>query len=388
MAGFTAGLYSNHGLVRFFWKTDTERKNGLMTISNQNDWLTRLSGLSASGAWANPTTAIPPKPTTSLIGKEWWAVWNYLGYNVGSCLVGATGDDLYTTHSDTATSLHATNENLNVIFSGGNTASATVAANIAKTKQDCFAVIGITQNSQITQPVPATYDNHAKDFGPVGYTGANGANVVFVAGRKNFFMDYNGSGILDIDKIDVASDVAGCFGRMYRTTNEWSIPAGVKRGAINGVLALDQTFSATEQTNLLERGVNPVVTLPGKGTYFMGNSTGAGASGANPGVTFGVANMHVVAILNYLKGSLKNIATDYLFEPNTDSNRNAFITRANTVLTNVKNAGNISAFSVVCNPAENQGITFTATVNITPVNVAETISLKVVNNTTTEIYTL
>jgi hypothetical protein len=385
MPGFTAGVYSTNGLIRFFWKTDSEKRNGLMTIANQSEWLSRLGGASASLAWTNPTTTIPPKPSTSDLGKEWWAVWNYLGYNAGACVIGGTGDELFKTVGTTYGPIHSTNESLNVIFSGGNATSAQVAADAAKLRQDCFAVVGITKNSSIT---PASnYDNHAVDFGPIGFTGANGANTLFVAGRKNFFLDYNASGIVDIDKIDVASDVAGCFGRTFKSTNEWSIPSGVKRGAINGVLALDQSFSATEQTQLLDRGVNPVVTLPGKGTYFMGNSTGAGCSGS-AGSTYGIANMHIVSLLNYLKGSLKGIATDYLFEPNTESNRGEFVSRANSVLDNIKNSGNITTYSVVCNPAENQGITFTATVNITPVNVAETIQLKVVNGSTTEIYTL
>jgi hypothetical protein len=388
MAGFTAGTISNHGLVRFFWKTDAERRNGIMTIPSQTDWLSRLSGTSAADGWANPTTTTPPKPSTSRIGNEWWSVWNYLGYGVGACVVGSTGDDIFKTIGITFTPLHSTSENLNAVFSSsGTTFNANAAADVAKSRGDCFAIIGLSGGAVITQPVPSSYSAHATDFGFTGYTGGAGANIIYVAGRKSFFLDHDGSGKTDIDKLEIASDVAGCFGRMFKNFNEWSIPAGTKRGAINGVLALEQSFSSTDQTNLLNQGVNPIVSIPGKGTYLMGNSTGAGASGA-AGSTYGISNMHIVSILNYLKTSLKGIATDYLFEPNTETNRTDFVNRAGSVLQNVKDSGSISAYSVVCNPAENQGMTFTANVNITPVNVAETISLKVVNGSTTEIYTL
>ena len=387
MAGITAALISYNGLVRTFGNSN-EKLGGVMYVADTNDWLARLSN-APTGFWG--LTGKPVKPsdgTTGEVAKEWWAVWNYLQYNSGACIVGGTGSASFTTIGTTYTPLHSSSEKINVFFGGGNTLSNTAAADAATVRGDAFAVVGALKG--ITQPVSALFTMHQIDFGVTGFTGSavssgtTGNNVIYVAGRKNFFLDYASTGVTDVDKIDLASDIAGCIGKTTINYNSWTTPAGFKKGAINGVLTLEQAFSSTESDYLQNSGVNPVITYPGKGTYFMGNSTGAAAAGS----TFSRGYMNVVAIVNYVKSEIKGLANEYLFEPNTDNNRSSFITRASSILDGVKSSGSISAFSVICPPADNTGITFTAEIRLTPVNVAEAITLKVINNTTSEVITV
>jgi hypothetical protein len=79
-----------------------------------------------------------------------------------------------------------------------------------------------------------------------------------------------------------------------------------------------------------------------------------------------------------------------MFEPNTEGNRSQFVSRANGLMDTVKSSGSITAYSVICNASNNTGITFTADIAITPVNVAEAITLRVTNNGSTpaEVYIL
>lgn len=392
MPGFTAGLISQYGLLRWF-STTSERAKGTMTVPNLTDWVGRLvSGASAAAAKGTVGTAwagIPPGPSNDELSKEWWAVWNYLTYGVGGVVVGATGDTLFTTMTVSTTPLHSTNDKINVVIGGGNAFSNEAAANLATNRGDCFAVVGNYARG-ITQPVATSYAFHSDDFGFGGYTGntkkdgTTGNNVIYCAGRKVFFTDWDGSGRITTDKLDTASDVAGNIGKATTTYNSWSIPVGFKKGQINGVVALEQSFSNTDSQRLQDNGVNPVMTYPGKGSYFMGNSTGAAAAGS----TFTNGYFNVMAIITYIKGEVKAIANDYLFEPNTDSNRSDFINRASILLDGVKSSGTISTYSIICPPGENIGQTFSANIAITPVNVAETITLKVTNNTTTEVFTL
>lgn len=383
MAGFTAGLISNYGLVRHF-ATTAEKSVGVMPVATSNDWLARLSYASA-GVWGS--TGRPVKPSdgvTGALAKEWWSVWNYLQYNVGGVVVGGTGDNSWQTIGVTYTPLHASTESISVFFAGGTTFSAAAAADIATKRGDCFAVVGNGLQA-ITQPVSASGFTHfANTFGLDGFTGLTGGNVIYVGGRKNIFLDYDGSGRTEVDKIDTASDVAANIAKTNLNANAWSVPSGFRRGGINGVISLEQNFTNNESTLLQDSGVNPVVSFTGKGSFFMGNSTGS-ASAAS---TSSRGMLNVASVLNYVRAEVKGLANEYLFEPNTESNRSQFITRANSILDGVKSSGSISNYSVICPPADNTGITFTAEIRLTPTNVAETITLRVINSTTSEIFNL
>jgi hypothetical protein len=379
MPGFTAGTISYHGLVKFFG-TNAEKANGIMSVSDLTDWQKRTVN-AATKPWS---TTVPPGPTYtsgadgSTVGTEWWHVWNYLNYNVGGVIVGATGTSSYTTWDISYTPLHESGYRINAFFDLGNQPSSDAVANIAQSRKDCFAIVGATK--PLALPINANYGSSlAADFGiGNGYTGNTGSNVVYVANRKQFFKDWNSSGSSSLESatINLASDVAGCFGRAMNTT-AWAAPAGIKRGAINGVISLEQNYTSTDVARLTNNGVSPVISFPGRGSFLMGNSTAYASVNGSRG------SIHVVSLLNYVKTVIKDIAYDYVFEPNNEANRTQFITRTKTLMDSVQASGSISAYNIVCNAADNQGITFTANISLTPVNLAEAITLTVTNNGTT-----
>jgi hypothetical protein len=379
MAGFTAGTISYHGLIRFFG-TSSEKTTGVMNVTDSTDWQTRTAN-AATKPWS---TTVPPGPTYtagadgSTVGTEWWHVWNYLNYNVGGVVVGSTGTN-NSTWNVSYTPLHESGERINAFFDGGSVQSSDAVSNIAQYRKDCFAVIGAAKS--LTLPVPENYGSAlTTDFGiSNGYTGNTGSNVIYVANRKQFLKDWNNSGSSSLDSgtMSLSSDVAGCIGRAVTSNNAWAAPAGIKRGAINGVVGLEQTYTPTDVARLNDNGVSPVISFPGRGSFLMGNSTGFAMLSGSRG------SIHVVALLNYVKTVIKDIAYDYVFEPNNEANRTQFITRTKTLMDSVQASGSISAYNIVCNAANNQGITFTANITLTPVNLAESITLTVTNNGTT-----
>ena len=152
MAGFTAATVSFGGLVRALGTTlsngTNERNIGLMVVTNSTDLLTRT------------VNAKPTGPTGPWY-QDWWSVWNYLQYGVGSCIVGGTGAVSNTTIGITYGPLHSTTEPFNVVFGCESiNPSATIgvtsnrcAVSVATTRKDCFAIVGNTRdvtNSSIT----------------------------------------------------------------------------------------------------------------------------------------------------------------------------------------------------------------------------------------------
>lgn len=352
-----------------------------MIVPNSTDWTTRATSAPVSGSGAPWSSAGPTGPGSGItLATEWWSVWNYLKYNVGGCVVGATGTATNTQYGYTYSALHSSAVPFNVAFSAGNSHSSETVAHMAQSRGDLFAVVGALKG--ITQPV-GTYvaDTLKADFGItyLGVTGVTaGTNVLYVANKKSLFLDWRNQGnVTTTGSIDLASDIAGCFGRLAAQDLMWTIPAGIKRGNIINSIALAQSFTPEDTTALQDTGINLATTFPGKGTYFMGNSTGA----AFGGYPHSRGYMNVVGIINYIKAEIKNLALEYLYEPNTEANRVEFVDRAKTILGNIERAGNITpVYSVYMDPSKNAGQTFTAEITITPVAVAESITLQVTNN--------
>ena len=389
MAGFTAGTISYWGLVKFFGNA-SEKTNGIMTISNSADWLTRTTTAISSATdatntpWSGSDGPTFPSQDTSggaTVANEWWSVWNYLKYGVGAVLVGATGSVINTQFGYTYSALHESPDKLSVLFSAGNTHSSDVVGNIAANRGDVFAVIGAT-GSIPTPYSTGTLTKLQENFGVTfaGITGHKaGTNIIYVANRKRFFMDWKNTGYAGrIGVMDTSSDVAGLIGRQVRADKNWNIPSGFNKGNIINSVGLLQTFTSTDQKLMQDYGINMIVSYPGKGHFFMGNSTGAGAGGGE--YNGARSYMNVVSLINYIKTEINSVALEYLYEPNTEASRATFKSRAETVLEAVERDGAISDYSVYLDPSKNTGMTFSASISITPVAIAEAVTLEVVNN--------
>lgn len=391
MPGFTAATISFGGLVAALGVTSSnginEKRTGIMFVTDTADLLTRTTTVSTAG----------PTGTWS---EDWWSVWNYLQYKSGGCIVGGTGADFNSgSITVTNTPLHQTEHDFDVIFNsgvytsavaGGATSSARAAVSIATTRKDSFALIGAIDDIPASD-VTSSYAGWATDFGiqstdwTTSSAGVTAGNIIFIANFKKFIKNWDGTllGGSSVGTTNLAADVAGCFARTAVGGNNWTVPAGINKGRILNVIALNTNYTAETIAGMQSIRVSPVVSLPGRGCFFYGNTTGAHPDKSNSNISF-------QSVLNYLRRELLDIGLSLLFEPNNANTRLSFTDRANNVLRIVKNSGSITAYNVICNDTNNSDATssLVAKVIITPANAVESIVLTVVNGAVSEEYTI
>jgi len=374
-SAFVAGTMSFNGLVNLFGTTgstgSSETELGYMTVPTLTDWFSRLYsksyGISGpTGAWAG----------------EWWAIHNYLQYG-GRCVIGGTGStgDYFSANGSitpTQTPLHNTSLlSLDAVFDSGTTASAQVAIDVATKRQDCVAIIGNYKRITGAPGLTQNYSGRTADFG----FNTSSPYVIYVAGRKKFVAGISEQ--VNILEANMSPDVAGCMARSARDERIWASPAGKTRGRILGVVALQQAFLDADSTYMLNSNVNPIMTIPGQGTYLMGNETSQ---------TTGIlSRINAVMMIAYLRKQLENIAENFLFQVNNSNTRQEIISSMIPILEDVKGGNGISNYKVVCDETNNT----TSTINnsqliidvfVDSVYVAETIQIQIVNSTTTETF--
>jgi len=389
MAQFTAATISFGGLVKALGTTSSnginEKSTGIMFVQDSADLVKRTSIANASG------------PTGSWY-EDWWSVWNYLQYGIGACIVGGTGSDGWTSISVTNTPLHATDNDFHVIFNSGandiaiakgTTSSARAAVSVATTRKDCFALVGNADNIPSTD-VTAAYADWFNDFGITAsgdwdQSGVTAGNIIFVGNQKKYIRNWNNtiSGGSSIGEANLAADVAGCFGRAYLGYNEWTVPAGVIKGRILNSITLKTNYTNDNLAVFDDIRISPVITLPGRGSFFFGNTTAADPTKSNSNISF-------QGILNYLRKKLLDIALALTFEPNNASTRASFTAQSENVLSFIRDSGSISNFSVICdasnNPTESSNLV--AQIIINPVDAIETVTLTVTNGNVNESFSL
>jgi len=371
---FVAGTVSFSGLIPLFGTTGSngtsETEIGLMTIPSLTNWFSRLysrpAGISGpTGPWA----------------PEWWAVHNYLQYG-GICVIGATGStgDYYNqngTITPTATPLHNKSlVTLDAVFDAGNTASAEAAISVSTTREDCLAVIG---NYKRITGVPGLAENYTDRTADFGFDTVS-PYVIYVAGRKKFTAGVGTT--VNILENNMSPDVAGCMARSARDENVWSSPAGKTRGRILGVVSLQQNFTESDSNYLYGGGVNPVMTIPGQGTFLLGNKTSSTTSAT-------LSRINTTSMIVYIRKQLLNVAEDLLFEINDTETRQRMINLATPILESVLGGNGISSYRLVCDETNNTEaviaagqLVFDVFVNAT--FAAETLVIRITNTTTSE----
>jgi len=373
---FVAGVISFNGLVRLFGTTGSngtsESEIGLMTIPSLTNWFSRL--------YSNPEGISGP---TGPWAPEWWAVHNYLQYG-GICVVGGTGStgDYYSPTgvlTGSNTPLHNKSLiTLDAVFDAGNTASAEAAISVATTREDCLAVIGNYKKITGVPGLVANYADRTADFG----FNTTSPYVIYIAGRKKFTAGVGTT--INILENNLSPDVAGCMARSARDENIWSSPAGKTRGRILGVVALQQNFTESDSNYIYGGGVNPVMSIPGQGTYLLGNKTSNGSSGA-------LSRINTTSMIVYLRKQLLSVAEELLFEINDAATRQRMISLATPILETILGGNGISSYRLVCDETNNTEATIAANqlvldVYVNPTYAAETLVIRITNTTTSEAF--
>ncbi len=126
----------------------------------------------------------------------------------------------------------------------------------------------------------------------------------------------------------------------------WFAPAGLNRGALNTVVRAERKLPQSSRDTLYDGNVNPIATFPNTGVVVYGQKTLQVKSSA-------LDRVNVRRLLIALKNFIGDISQFIVFEQNTISTRNQFLSQVNPYLESVQQRQGLYAFKVVMDESNN-----------------------------------
>jgi phage tail sheath protein FI len=126
----------------------------------------------------------------------------------------------------------------------------------------------------------------------------------------------------------------------------WFAPAGLVRGGIPGVIQAERKITKGERDTLYAGKINPIATFPGSGIAVFGQKTLQTKASA-------LDRVNVRRLLIALKKFIGDQARNLVFEQNTLTTRNKFLSVVNPYLQSVVERQGLYAFRVVMDDSNN-----------------------------------
>jgi len=140
--------------------------------------------------------------------------------------------------------------------------------------------------------------------------------------------------------------IPGVYAYNDKVSAPWFAPAGVNRGGLSSVLAAKSKLSQADRDALYVANINPIATFPKTGVSVFGNKTlQKGASALD--------RINVRRLMIELKAYIAQIADTLVFEQNTLTTRNNFLTRVNPYLEAIQQKQGLYAFRVIMDETNN-----------------------------------
>lgn len=147
-------------------------------------------------------------------------------------------------------------------------------------------------------------------------------------------------------QIPASTLLPGVYAYNDKVSAPWFAPAGINRGGLSMVLSAKQKLSQGDKDTLYENNINPLATLPKTGVCVFGQKTlQKGASALD--------RINVRRLMIELKSHISQIADTLVFEQNTTTTRNNFLTRVNPYLEAIQQKQGLYAFRVVMDESNN-----------------------------------
>jgi hypothetical protein len=293
-----------------------------MTLSSLGEWVTLLNGTTYGGVTGSgPTGAWK---------TDWYSAYNYLSY----------GGILRIAEDETA--FYDSSIPLDTIFTSSLTQTQLTKVELVRDqREDIIAIIGVTYAGYTGGSVPS---------GATLFPNPSASERSFVVGGEKVMLGLSNQTVTtNFVDVPLASDVAGCFARTDRVSEPWFSPAGTTRGRILNVVRLKKNPNNTEQDNLYAVDVNPVIGIPGEGTFLFGDKTKESDD------TSTLTRVNVVRLINYIKRVLGNTARGVLFEVNDETTRSQFRNAASGFLQRILEGRGLVEYKVVCDETNNPG---------------------------------
>jgi hypothetical protein len=140
--------------------------------------------------------------------------------------------------------------------------------------------------------------------------------------------------------------IPGVYAFNDKVAAPWFAPAGINRGGLSTVLQAEYKLTQGNRDTLYSNNINPIATLPQQGVVVYGQKTLQKAQSA-------LDRVNVRRLMIELKAYIKQIADTIVFEQNTISTRNSFLSRVNPYLEAIQQKQGLYAFRVVMDDSNN-----------------------------------
>jgi hypothetical protein len=214
---------------------------------------------------------------------------------------------------------------------------------IASGRKDAFAFISPPQGNLIKSGT--TLAAKATEIETWATTGGwRSSYTVADSGYKKMYNKYDDEYV----PVPLNGDIAGVTALTRLNNDAWWSPAGFTRGQIRNLAGLYFNPGQAERDKLYPLGVNPVVSMPGRGTLLYGDKTTQLGTGA-------FTRINVRGLFVVLEKTISNFAKSLLFEFNDDFTRSQFRNLVSGYLDSVQAGRGITDFRVICDESNNTG---------------------------------
>jgi len=200
---------------------------------------------------------------------------------------------------------------------------------LAQSRTDCIAIVDLvpynsTVNTVVTQ-ASAFDSSYAATYWP--WLQSIDANAQYVWSPASVF-------------------IPGVYAFTDASSDPWFAPAGLIRGALGNVVKAERKLTSGNRDNLYEANVNPIATFPGSGVVVFGQKTLQKKASA-------LDRVNVRRLLISLKSYIVQVSDNLVFEQNSISTRNSFLSQVNPYLESVQQRQGLYAFKVVMDATNN-----------------------------------
>ena len=215
-------------------------------------------------------------------------------------------------------------------YDPANDALISTVADVANTRKDCFAVVGVGEKTDSAQAIVAA----KKSSFATSYIG-------IYTGWDLIFDPYSAKNIYVPKSVFVPAILA----RTDNIANTWDAPAGLARG---GLSSLDQykIFSEEEIGYMYNYNINTSKRIRGAGDFIWGQKTGQIKTTA-------LDRINVRRLLLYIENTIEPALQAYLFEPNNDKTRTRVKSNIDSFLQTIFAGGGLVKYETVVDESNN-----------------------------------
>ena len=218
-------------------------------------------------------------------------------------------------------------------------------ANIAKTKDNCLAILNWPSVAELTKGIPSFKGiTSLNDYNQISLpTELNGASYCALYSPLVF-----GDGTVKTT-VPSAALVSNNFMEKWNSRQPYYIVAGPNYGRMEyeGLIGPDYNYGREDLDVLEPYGVNAMVYVPRKGTYINSNQT------AKQVPVSALSKVHVRELVIYLQNEIEAMLQNYQWELNTQTLRDAVKTKADTILEKIKANGGVYEYINTCDGTNN-----------------------------------